>query len=217
MDAQELLFAMSLAAQDEARQRLSEEGQDFLDMINLVSRTSKISVVDAWVEARATATLSEREKDVLTAYVARMSLIEAKLSIPKSWPRTSSREEDGLSEIPDNVWAIGKARPLGEPVKGVYHDTPIRVSEREGLAPLTILDPDGERALPVFTTRYKAERGILHFMSEEERADGPIASVFISLEDLIKTFRGRQPEGVPEVDYIGVDMGEGGVYSLVRL
>lgn len=77
MDAQELLFAMSLAAQDEARQRLSEEGQDILDMINLVSRTSKIYVVDAWVEARATATLSEREKDVLTAYVARISLIEA--------------------------------------------------------------------------------------------------------------------------------------------
>jgi hypothetical protein len=75
-DAQELLFAMTLAAQGEARQHLSEEGYDVLEMINLVSRTSEVSVVDAWVEARATATLSERDRDILMAYVARMSLIE---------------------------------------------------------------------------------------------------------------------------------------------
>jgi hypothetical protein len=122
-----------------------------------------------------------------------------------------------LSEIPDKVWLVGKARPLGQPVRGVYHDTPIRVSEREGLAPLTVLDRDGERALPVFTRRFKAERGILHFMTEEERADGPIASVFIGLEELLKTFTGPRPEGTPKVDYIGVDMGEGGIYPLIRL
>jgi hypothetical protein len=76
LDAQTLLFAMSLAARDEALQRLSDEGRRVLEMIELVSRTSKISIVDAWVEARATAALSERENDVLMAYAARMSLIE---------------------------------------------------------------------------------------------------------------------------------------------
>jgi hypothetical protein len=75
-DAQELLFAMSLAAHDLARQHLSEEGRDVLEMIGLVSRTSKISVVDAWIEASATATLSEHDKDALMAYAARMSLVE---------------------------------------------------------------------------------------------------------------------------------------------
>jgi hypothetical protein len=76
VDAQELLFAMSLAAHDQAQQSLGDEGREVLDMIELVSRTSEISVVDAWVEARATATLSEHDKDVLLAFVARMSLIE---------------------------------------------------------------------------------------------------------------------------------------------
>jgi hypothetical protein len=116
-----------------------------------------------------------------------------------------------LTEIPDHVWAIGKARP------SAAHQPPIRTRQGEGLAPLTVLVPDGERALPVFTTRYKAERGIAHFMTEEDRADGPAASFFISLEDLLKTFGKPQPEGVPRVDYIGVDMGEGGVHPLIRL
>ena len=116
-----------------------------------------------------------------------------------------------MSEIPEKVWAIGKARDMST------HKTPIITGGREGLAPLTVLDRDGERALPVFTTRIKAERGIFHFMTAEERADGPISSVSIGLEDLIKTFRGPQPESVPKVDYIGVDMGEGGVYPLIRL
>ena len=116
-----------------------------------------------------------------------------------------------MSEIPEKVWAIGKSRPSGT------HQTPIRARGEEGLAPLTVLDWDGERALPVFTTRAKAEGGILHFMTEEDRADGPIASALVSLEDLITTFQGLQPEGVPKVDYIGVNMGEGGIYPLLRL
>lgn len=116
-----------------------------------------------------------------------------------------------MSEIPEKVWTIGKARPLAA------RQVPIRASEREGLAPLTVLDRDGERALPVFTTRYKAERVIEHFMTEEDRADAPMVSVFVSLDDLVKTFSGPQPEGVPKVDYIGVNMGEGGVYPLIRL
>jgi hypothetical protein len=116
-----------------------------------------------------------------------------------------------MFEIPEKVWAIGKARPLAT------HHTPITANQREGLAPLTVVDQDGERTLPVFTTHVKAERGILHFMTEEERADGPIASARVDLEDLIKTFGGPQPEGVPKVDYIGVNMGEGGIYPLFRL
>ncbi len=116
-----------------------------------------------------------------------------------------------MSEIPEKVWVVGKARP------SATHQTPIRASEGEGLAPLTVLDRDGERALPVFTTRFKAERGIRHFMTEEERADGPVASVFVGLEDLVTTFSGPQPEGIPKVDYIGVNMGEGGIYPLIRL
>ncbi len=76
MDAQELLFAMSIATREEALERLSDEGRELLGMIEDVARASEISVLDAWVEARATATLSEREKDVLMAYVARMTLIE---------------------------------------------------------------------------------------------------------------------------------------------
>ena len=66
-------------------------------------------------------------------------------------------------EIPEKVWLVGKARPMAT------HHAPIKAGGGEGLAPLTVLDPDGERALPVFTTRYKAERGIEHFMSEAER------------------------------------------------
>jgi SseB protein N-terminal domain len=122
-----------------------------------------------------------------------------------------------MSEIPETVWAVGKVLPLDQRTNAVYYDTPIRASEREGLAPLTVEDADGERVLPVFTSRFKAERGILHFMTPEERADGPIASVRIGLEDLLKTFRGPQPEGTPKVDYIGVNMGEGGTYPLIRL
>ncbi len=122
-----------------------------------------------------------------------------------------------MSEIPENVWVVGKARPLGRRATGVYHDTPIRASAGEGLAPLTVLDADGERALPVFTTRAKAERGILNFMTAEEREDGPIASVRVGLGDLVGTFTGPRPEGTPKVDYIGVNMGEGGVYPLIRL
>jgi hypothetical protein len=122
-----------------------------------------------------------------------------------------------LGEIREKVWVVGKLRPLGQRTKGVYYDTPIRASEREGLAPLTIKDRDGERALPVFTTRFKAERGILRFTSAQERADGPMGSVRIDLEALLRTFGGPQPEGVPEIDYIGVDMGEGGIYPLIRL
>lgn len=77
-DAQELLLAMSLAARDEARKSLGEEGREVLDMMDLVSRSQEGpgSIVDVWVEARATSKLSEHDKDILLAYVARMSLIE---------------------------------------------------------------------------------------------------------------------------------------------
>jgi len=114
-------------------------------------------------------------------------------------------------EVPEKVWVVGKVRPTDT------HRTPIEAGEGQGLAPLTVLDKDGERALPAFTTRLKAEQGILHFMTSEERADGPIASVRILVGELIEVFQGTQPEGVQVVDYIGIDMGEGGMYPLIRL
>jgi hypothetical protein len=128
-----------------------------------------------------------------------------------------NRTMRGEANIPERVWVVGKARPLGRKTNGVYYDTPIKANAGEGLAPLTVLDRDGERALPAFTTHAKAERGILHFMTAQEREDGPIASVRVGLEHLITTFTGPRPEGTPKIDYIGVDMGEGGIYSLIRL
>lgn len=120
-------------------------------------------------------------------------------------------------DTPENVWVVGKARPLGHWANEVYYDTPIKASEGEGLAPLTVQDSDGERALPVFTARVKAERGIANFTTAQDREDGPMASVRVGLGELVNTVRGSTPEGTPKIDYIGVDMGEGGVYPLIRL
>jgi hypothetical protein len=116
---------------------------------------------------------------------------------------------EGAATIPDEVWVIGRVRD-----PATYH-TPITTPEGLGLAPLTVLDADEERALPVFTTRQKAERGLLYLTSEEERSVGPLATALIDLDDLLKAFR-VTPEGAPKVDYIGLNMGEGGVYPLLR-
>ncbi len=65
-------------------------------------------------------------------------------------------------ELPEKVYAIGIVR------NAAAYETPIKADEVTGIAPLTVLDADGERALPVFTTRAKAERGILNFMTADE-------------------------------------------------
>ena len=48
-----------------------------LEMMDYVSRNSGLSITDAYVEASATTSLSERDKDIIQAYLARRTLIEA--------------------------------------------------------------------------------------------------------------------------------------------
>ena len=120
----------------------------------------------------------------------------------------------GEANIPERVWAVGFIRT---PETHLHHHPPIRDEETgAGVAPLSILDTDGERALPVFTTRHKAERGIVHFMTEEERTQNIVGAAIVHLDTLLETMR-QAPPGTPAVDYIGVDMGEGGYYPLLRL
>jgi hypothetical protein len=76
-EREELLLAMSYAAHQEAHKHLSEAGQEVLEMMDYTSRNSGLSIADAYVEASATASLSERDKDVIKAYLARRTLIEA--------------------------------------------------------------------------------------------------------------------------------------------
>ena len=61
----------------------------------------------------------------------------------------------GEATIPEGVWAVGLLR---DPET---YSAPIRDEETgAGVAPLTVIDGDGERAMPVFTSHEKAERGI---------------------------------------------------------
>jgi hypothetical protein len=73
----ELLLAMSYAAHQEAHKHLSKAGREVLEMMEYASRNSGISIADAYVEASATTSLSERDKDIIKAYLARRTLIEA--------------------------------------------------------------------------------------------------------------------------------------------
>ncbi len=76
-EREELLLAMSIVARDEAHKHLSEAGREVLEMMDYTSRNSGLSIADAYVEASATASLSERDKDIIKAYLARRTLIEA--------------------------------------------------------------------------------------------------------------------------------------------
>ena len=73
----ELLLAMYLAARDNALEHLSEEGRGVLEMVEYASRHTGLAVEDAWAEARATSRLSEHDQDLIKAFVARVSLIDA--------------------------------------------------------------------------------------------------------------------------------------------
>ena len=116
----------------------------------------------------------------------------------------------GEANIPERVWAVGLLR---DPET---YTTPIRDEETgAGVAPLTVIDTDGERAMPVFTSHEKAERGIRHYMSAEA-SRGRVGAAIVHLDSLLETMRRALP-GTPTVDYIGVDMGEGGYYPLLRL
>ncbi len=76
-EREELLLAMSIVARDEAHKHLGEEGREVLEMMEYASRNAGLSIADAYVEASATANLSERDKDIIKAYLARRTLIEA--------------------------------------------------------------------------------------------------------------------------------------------
>jgi hypothetical protein len=76
-EREELLLAMSYAAHQEAHKHLSEAGREVLEMMDYTSGNSGLSIADAYVEASATASLSQRDKDIIKAYLARRTLIEA--------------------------------------------------------------------------------------------------------------------------------------------
>jgi hypothetical protein len=76
-EQEELLLAMSYAAHTEALKHLSEAGCEVPEMMEYTSRNSGLSIADVYVEANATASLSERDKDIIKAYLARRTLIEA--------------------------------------------------------------------------------------------------------------------------------------------
>jgi hypothetical protein len=56
----------------------------------------------------------------------------AKLTRGKRAEGPITRPRASGAAIPEKVWAVGKVRPLGERTIGVYYDTPIKASEREG-------------------------------------------------------------------------------------
>ena len=117
--------------------------------------------------------------------------------------------------IPEMVWVIGKSRELGEyrtPIVGIGES-----GEQVGLAPLTVLDPDGERAIPVYSTLDNARKGIGNLMSEEEKEEAVVCTL-VEFESLFRTMR-QKVEGAPSVAYLGIDMtGEpGDQYDAVRL
>ena len=68
---------MSYAAHQEAHKHLSEAGREVLEMMDCASRIAGIIIADGYVEASATASLSEHDKDIIKAYLARRTLIEA--------------------------------------------------------------------------------------------------------------------------------------------
>ena len=60
-----------------AVKHLSEAGCEVLEMMEYAAKNSGLSIADAYVEASATTNLSERDKDIIKAYLARRTLIEA--------------------------------------------------------------------------------------------------------------------------------------------
>jgi hypothetical protein len=76
-EQEEFLQAMSIVARDEAHKHLSEAGREVLEKMEYASRNAGLSIADAYVEASASASLSGRDKDIIKAYLARRTLIEA--------------------------------------------------------------------------------------------------------------------------------------------
>ena len=76
-EREELLLAMRVVARNQVHRHLSEAGREVLEMMEYTSRNSGLSIADTYVEASATTSLSERDKDIIKAYLARVTLIEA--------------------------------------------------------------------------------------------------------------------------------------------
>ena len=76
-EREELLLAMGIVAREEAHKHLSDAGSEVLEMMEYASRNAGLSIADAYVEASATTNLSERDHDIIKAYLARRTLIEA--------------------------------------------------------------------------------------------------------------------------------------------
>jgi hypothetical protein len=53
-------------------------------------------------------------------------------------------------------------------------------------------------------------------MTDKNRANNPAVMALCGLDDLLWTME-EAPEGTPKLDYIGINMGEGGIYPLIRL
>jgi hypothetical protein len=115
-----------------------------------------------------------------------------------------------MTQMPDKVYAIGLIRPYDEVSPIRDEDTGV------GISPLSIEDAVGERVVPTFSTRAKARWGMNNFMSKDERAQNAICLARVDLGELLEALR-HAPAGSPKVHYIGVNMGEGGVYPLIRL
>jgi hypothetical protein len=109
--------------------------------------------------------------------------------------------------MPDQVWAIGKIRVPREykaPITGIDE-----FGDAMGLAPLTVLDADGERAMPIYSTPDKAHRDIENLMTEEEKRE-VVGCVLVRFESLYATISQRVEGAPPSVAYLGLDMmGEG--------
>ena len=117
--------------------------------------------------------------------------------------------------IPERVWVIGKVRELGEystPIVGIGES-----GEQVGLAPLTVLDPDGERAIPVYST-LDSKINLQSLTTPKEEKEDAVGCTLVGFESLFQTMR-QEVEGVPSAAYLGIDMtGEpGSQYAAVHL
>jgi hypothetical protein len=71
----ELLDAMSFVAFKEAADRLSEQGNEVLRMLDAAKKKWAIPLDEAFSEATGIDGLSKRDQIIITAYIARETLI----------------------------------------------------------------------------------------------------------------------------------------------
>ena len=74
---EELLDAMSFVAFKEAADRLSEQGNEVLRMLDVATSEWAIPAEEAFSEATGIDSLSKRDQMIITAYIARETLINS--------------------------------------------------------------------------------------------------------------------------------------------